>query len=69
MIGANKVGFAWHYAQVLSGFSIIVTIVCQVPLFVYMHPIANMFVHDPETKKILLQVLPIVFICFFFDVV
>ena len=69
MIGANKVGFASHYAQVLSGISIVLTILCQVPLFVYMHDIANVFTHDPITKSLLLQVLPIVFICFFFDVV
>ena len=69
MIGANRVGFAWHYAQVLSALSIILTIVFLVPLFIWMHEIAHVFTHEPDTKKLLMQVLPVVFICFFFDVV
>ena len=69
MIGANRVGFAWHYAQVMSALSIILTILFQVPLFVYMHEIANVFTRDPETRQMLITVLPVVFICFFFDVV
>ena len=69
MIGANRVGFAWHYAQVLSALSIVLTIVFLVPLFIYMHEIAHVFTREPETKKLLMQVLPVVFICFFFDVV
>ena len=50
MIGANRVGFAWHYAQVMSALSIILTILFQVPLFVYMHEIANVFTRDPSTR-------------------
>ena len=69
MIGANRVGFAWHYAQVLSALSIVLTIIFLVPLFVYMHEIAHVFTRDPDTKNLLMQVLPVVFICFFFDVV
>lgn len=69
MIGANKVGFAWHYAQVMSGLSIVLTILFQVPLFLYMHDIAKVFTLDPSTRQLLVQVLPVVFISFFFDVV
>ena len=53
----------------MSALSIVLTILCQVPLFVYITDIANLFTHDSATKALLLQVLPIVFICFFFDVV
>lgn len=35
MIGANKVGLAWHYAQILSAFTVIFALLSQVPLFVY----------------------------------
>ena len=53
----------------MSALSIVLTILCQVPLFVYITDIANLFTRDPATKTLLLQVLPVVFICFFFDVV
>ena len=67
MIGANKVGFAWHYAQVMSSLTIVLTILLQLPLFLYMEQIADLFTTDPELKELLMQVLPVVFICFFFD--
>ena len=54
MIGANKVGFAWHYAQVMSSLTIVMTILCQVPLFVFMEEIADLFTSDPEIKSLLL---------------
>ena len=69
MIGANKVGFAWHYAQVMSSLTIILTILCQVPLFMYMEEIADLFTSDTSTKALLLQVLPVVNLTFFFDAI
>lgn len=69
MIGANRVGFAWHYAQVMSALSIVFCIMFQIPLFMYMHKIASVFTREPSTLYLLEQVLPIVFICFFFDVI
>ena len=69
MIGANRVGLAWHYGQVMSALSIILCIICQVPLFMYMNKIAKVFTREPQTLHLLEQVLPIIFICFFFDVI
>ena len=40
MIGANRVWFAWHYAQILSALTIIFTIVFMVPIFFYINEIA-----------------------------
>jgi len=49
--------------------SIVFTIICQIPLFYYLKDIARLFTKDTETENLLVDVLPIVFICFFFDVV
>lgn len=53
----------------LSAVSIVFTIICQIPLFYYINDIARLFTKDPEIEDLLVEVLPIVFICFFFDVV
>ena len=36
MIGANRVGFAWHYKDVMYALSIFFTLIAQVPLFAYL---------------------------------
>ena len=67
MIGANRVWFAWHYAQILSAMTTFFTIVFMIPLFLFIHEIADIFTEDQTVKSLLIQVMPVVFICFFFD--
>jgi len=69
MIGANKVGLAWHYAQILSVFTILFALASQVPLFFYLDDIVNVFTKEEKVKDLLVAVLPLIFICFFFDAV
>ena len=69
MIGANRVGFAWHYAQVISTLTIIFAFLIEVPLFMNIDKIATFFSNDPIIQNMLVEVLPVVFICFFFDAV
>lgn len=69
MIGANRVGFAWHYAQVLSGYVVIVALLFQFPLFFYLKEISFFLSKDEEVRRLLLEVLPLVNICFFFDAI
>lgn len=67
MIGANKVGLAWHYAQLLSAITILFATASQVPLFFYLEDIANVLTKEKKVKDLLVGVLPLIFICFFFD--
>lgn len=69
MIGANRVGFAWHYAQVLSAYVVIVALFAQIPLFYCLQDISYLLTKDEAVRKILLDVLPLVNICFFFDAI
>ena len=69
MIGANRVGFAWHYAQVLSAMTMIFAFFIELPLFMNIDRIAAEFTDDPILQNMLIEVLPIVFISFFFDAV
>ena len=69
MIGANRVGFAWHYAQVLSAMTMIFAFLIELPLFMNIDMIAAEFTDDPILQNMLIEVLPIVFISFFFDAV
>ena len=69
MIGANRVGFAWHYAQVLSAMTMIVAFFIGVLLFMNIDKIAAEFTDDLTLQNMLIEVLPIIFICFFFDAV
>ena len=68
MIGANRVGYAWHYAQVMTPLSIVMTFTFMYPLFAFIDEIALLFTDGSELKDKLMDVLPILFICFFFDV-
>ena len=68
MIGANRVGYAWHYAQAMTPLSILMTILVLIPLFNNMHEMADLFTSEPGMRELLMQVLPILLICFFFDV-
>ena len=38
MIGANRVGFAWHYAQVLSAMTMVFAFLIELPLFMKCSP-------------------------------
>ena len=69
MIGANRVGFAWHYAQVISAMTMITAFLIELPLFLNIDMIAELFTNDPILQNMLIEVLPVVFICFFFDAV
>ena len=69
MIGANRVGFAWHYAQVISAMTMITAFLIELPLFLNIDMIAALFTNDPILQNMLIEVLPVVFICFFFDAV
>ena len=69
MIGANRVGFAWHYAQVLSAMTMAFAALIAVPLFINVDKIAAEFTSDPILQNMLIEVLPIIFISFFFDAV
>ena len=69
MIGANRVGFAWHYAQVLSAMTMVFAFLIELPLFMNIDKIAAEFTDDPILQNMLIEVLPIVFISFFFDAV
>ena len=69
MIGANRVGFAWHYAQVISTMTMIFAFLIELPLFMNIDMIAAEFTDDPILQNMLIEVLPIVFISFFFDAV
>ena len=69
MIGANRVGFAWHYAQVLSAMTMIFAFLFELPLFINIDKIASLFTTDPILQNMLIEVLPVIFICYFFDAV
>ena len=47
MIGANRVGFAWHYAQVISAMTMITAFLIELPLFLNIDMIAELFTNDP----------------------
>jgi len=40
-----------------------------VPLFYYLEEIASVFTKEDKVKDLLVKVLPLIFICYFFDVV
>ena len=61
-------GYAWHYAQAMTPLCIVLSILVLIPLFNNMHETADLFTSEPRTMELLLQVLPILLICFFFDV-
>ena len=53
MIGANRVGLAWHYGQLLSAITVIIAITSLVPLFFYLEDIANVFTKEKKVKDLL----------------
>ena len=53
MIGANRVGLAWHYGHVLSAITVIIAITSLVPLFFYLEDIANVFTKEKKVKDLL----------------
>ena len=69
MIGANRVGFAWHYAQTFSAMTMIFAGLLELPLFMNIDKIATWFTSDPILQNMLIEVLPVVFISFFFDAI
>ena len=69
MIGANRVGFAWHYAQTFSAMTMIFAFLLELPLFMNIDKIASWFTSDPVLQNMMIEVLPVVFISFFFDAI
>ena len=66
-VGEYSTKMAWRYASMISSLTLLLTISVQVPLFMFMEEISELFMSDPEVQNLLLQVMPIVFICFFFE--
>ena len=67
MIGANRVGFAWHYAQIISAMTLVSAFALPYFLFYYLEMIADQFIHEPYLRAMLIELLPLIFICFIFD--
>ena len=67
--GDLRIGKAWRYANMLSSCAIVMTFLSIICLFYYSDLIVAMFANDEEVGKLLKEILPLVFINFFFETI